>query len=80
MVLNENFRRKLGEAMKLRGLTQTGLAKILKKTPQYVHGYLKGQDVGPTLSVVENFANALGIPAYALLDERPIEEHLGVHA
>lgn len=66
-MLAENFRTNVCHMLDTLGWTRTQLADGIGKTRQYVTCYLNGHR-DPGLVVVEEFAEALGVPAQRLLE------------
>lgn len=66
-MLAENFRDNVTNRLAAYGWTRTDLAEAMEKTRQYVTCYLNGHR-DPGLTVVEDFATALGVPPQELLN------------
>lgn len=80
LILQQRFRERLAEALRLSGMTQSELSRAMGVRPQYVHNYLKGHDKEPGLATVERFALALGLPPEALVDTSDLAEFFTVKA
>lgn len=75
MILHENFKSRLREALKYRGWSQSDLARRMEMTPQQLGEYYHGKKQ-PALDQLERFSTALEIRAIYLIDDVPIEENL----
>lgn len=72
-VLLQRFQDKVREAMSLRDINQSDLARDMGVGRMYVSRYLTGRN-SPGFDVVEKFAKALRVEPWELLDETPIAE------
>lgn len=76
VILQNRFRERLEEALRLAGISQSELGRRLGVRPQYVHDYLRGHNKEPGLAIAEKFALALGLPPSALVDESDLKRLL----
>jgi ribosome-binding protein aMBF1 (putative translation factor) len=70
--LQERFRRKLREALAIRGWSQSEFARRLKMTPATVGDYLLGRTC-PGLNIIEKFEIALELKRGNLVDDQPLQ-------
>lgn len=72
MILNDNFCRKLREALRARGRSQEWLAEATGIHPPNISKYMNGK-IQPGVDKVEAFATALGVAPWNLLDDQPLK-------
>lgn len=78
MILDERFRMKVEQAMKIHGWTQAELSRRMGVGRQYVSQYLR-QGISPGTEVIERFAIALQVDPGNLLDKADLEILSMVH-
>lgn len=71
LILQENFRRKLFEALHAKEWSQSDLAREIGVSRQLVGDYFHGRK-SPGLDVVERFAKALDVDPWNLIDDQPL--------
>lgn len=71
MILHDNFRTKLDQALKEKGWSQSDLAREMCLSRQMISDYMNGRKC-PGLDVVERFAKAVDTDPWNLIDDKPL--------